>query len=616
MTSSYNYELPPYQGGEYLAPNTSPRAVSPLSSAPNHGLAHSVPNHDVSTETLLNNRATPTKEQTNVQCNAFQPKRSKRLLFRDWYWEFAAATFSLACVVTVIVILRFYQGKSLSTWHFFHDITLNTVVALLSTLSRTALIVPVASCISQLKWIHLVSSPRSLHEFQVLDEASRGPWGSMTLIWRLHFKAKLATWGALITIVSLAMGPLSQQLLSYPSRLHLEETGATFYRNQIYDSGAGWGLTGASCMTFMIQIRSYLLTSCLDRVMDPTMQGAILNGLYNLSAPVQVQCQTGNCQWDDFTTLAVSSECKNVTSSTKIECGVIAKGRLCNYTTPSGFFIKSSTRFSSGGGSATQFNSTARPPQTSSQLGSVVNSTLLDFAAARMTGPYSDEAPDITECGLRWVARHVQNTTVVNGTFHPGIFTDHELSGVTNPFDERRWVTFNVSNESAAFPGNRSFSVGPVDNARVAEFLSTVFSSSLSDTFGLALNASNLTRAMERISDSMTYTLGQSPSGIELPGQTITPEQYVHVNWEWIVLPIVEVAMGIAFLAATLLQSWRKDVVAWKSSAIIPLLTEMEGWRTGEVRTGSAWEVEKRVKGMMGLLESKENGGQIFRRVQ
>jgi hypothetical protein len=43
------------------------------------------------------------------------------------------------CVVVIIIILKVYQERSLSSWHFVHNITLNTVVALISTLSRTAL---------------------------------------------------------------------------------------------------------------------------------------------------------------------------------------------------------------------------------------------------------------------------------------------------------------------------------------------------------------------------------------------------------------------------------------------------------------------------------------------
>ena len=123
--------------------------------------------------------------------------------------------------------------------------SLNTLVAILSTLARTALLVPVASCISQLKWIYLVSASRSLRSVQVFDDASRGPWGSMELIWKLNFRSKLASWGSVITILTLMMGPFSQQLLLYPSRPQYSPTGATFHASQVYNSQAN-GVSGFS----------------------------------------------------------------------------------------------------------------------------------------------------------------------------------------------------------------------------------------------------------------------------------------------------------------------------------------------------------------------------------
>ena len=147
------------------------------------------------------------------------------------------------------------------------------------------------------------------------------------------------------------------------------------------------------------------------------------------------------------------------------------------------------------------------------------------------------------------------------------------------------------------------------------EFLSGIFSSPLRDPYGLALyNSSNLTQAVEAISTSMTYALGQGPSSINLPGRSTTTEQYVEVHWAWISVPVAEVVMGIEFFVATPVHTWRRGVVAWKSSAIVPLLTHIEGWRTEESGMGSAREVERRVSEMRGLLERDDNGEQRFRR--
>ena len=173
---------------------------------------------------------------TDVVLNPLRKRPAFSL--RDWQWEFGASIFSFGCFAAVVGILARNDNRSLASWNFVFGVTLNTLIAVLSTLSRTALMVPVASCISQLKWIHLVGASRPLREVQVFDDASRGPWGSLELIWRLHIKTKLATWGSLITLLTLAMGPFAQQLLSYPSR-SVNSGEATFYTSHIYDSAYG-----------------------------------------------------------------------------------------------------------------------------------------------------------------------------------------------------------------------------------------------------------------------------------------------------------------------------------------------------------------------------------------
>lgn len=170
-------------------------------------------------------------------------KKHSTLVLGDWIWEFAAAILSFTCLAAAVVVLSVYHGKPLSKWNFLFDANPNTVIAILSTLSRTALLVPVASCISQLKWIHLATSTRSLRDVQTFEDASRGPWGGLELIWRLNVKSKLAAWGSCITILTLAMGPFAQQLVSYPTRLQYAPD-ATFYSAQIYDSGGARRTTG------------------------------------------------------------------------------------------------------------------------------------------------------------------------------------------------------------------------------------------------------------------------------------------------------------------------------------------------------------------------------------
>lgn len=63
--------------------------------------------------------------------------------------------------------------------------TLNSLLALLTTVAKAGLMIPIGAAIGQLKWIWFAQKERPLADFQTFDEASRGPIGSLKLIGRL-----------------------------------------------------------------------------------------------------------------------------------------------------------------------------------------------------------------------------------------------------------------------------------------------------------------------------------------------------------------------------------------------------------------------------------------------
>ena len=71
-------------------------------------------------------------------------------------------------------------------------------------------------CISQSKWLLFAREPQRLIDFYTIDEASRGPFGALSLLIRLKGRAVLASVGAFIVFTSLGIDPFTQQVLSYP----------------------------------------------------------------------------------------------------------------------------------------------------------------------------------------------------------------------------------------------------------------------------------------------------------------------------------------------------------------------------------------------------------------
>lgn len=146
------------------------------------------------------------------------PKRSSlSYYFFDWWLlELSSMLLSLASAAAIVGVLAHYQDRPLSEWPY--RITINTLISFLNSLAKGAVLLVVASAVSQLKWLWFhQSKAKSLKDIQLFDNASRGPLGALQLI--LHApKGVLASFCSLVIIVSFGMDPFTQQVLSFPQR--------------------------------------------------------------------------------------------------------------------------------------------------------------------------------------------------------------------------------------------------------------------------------------------------------------------------------------------------------------------------------------------------------------
>jgi hypothetical protein len=100
-----------------------------------------------------------------------------------WWWEIWACIGSLVAVAATAGLLYAYDGKPQPSWPY--GITLNSAVSWLSSMTKSFLLVPSASCISQSIWISYSLKAQKLDRLATYDAASRGPWGAFQLIWTL-----------------------------------------------------------------------------------------------------------------------------------------------------------------------------------------------------------------------------------------------------------------------------------------------------------------------------------------------------------------------------------------------------------------------------------------------
>lgn len=154
-----------------------------------------------------------------------------------WWWEIGGALLSIICVGLVLVVLFEASDIALAAWPLW--IQPNSLIAVFTTVGKSAMMVPIASCISQLKWRHFELRANRLSHLQVLDEASRGPWGSLMLLFDFRMSARIAQALAVISLLSLGFDPSAQQILDFPTReIRLTNTSASVGVASSYTSKA------------------------------------------------------------------------------------------------------------------------------------------------------------------------------------------------------------------------------------------------------------------------------------------------------------------------------------------------------------------------------------------
>lgn len=110
-------------------------------------------------------------------------------VFLCWWPELLASLLSVASLASLIVVLLHYHGRGINDLHLPSSLTLNGLVAILSTLIRVSLMVPIGSAISQEVWLWLSKPQKNrgqLRNLEFSDKASRDPWGSLIFLIRVR----------------------------------------------------------------------------------------------------------------------------------------------------------------------------------------------------------------------------------------------------------------------------------------------------------------------------------------------------------------------------------------------------------------------------------------------
>jgi hypothetical protein len=104
-----------------------------------------------------------------------------RFSMRDWWWELTSWALGTTFLLALIALLSSFNGKRLDTWQ--SDLSINAIVSVLAQAAQSSLLVILNSGISQLKWDWLRKT-KYKEDIQLFDDASRGPLGSLDLLWK------------------------------------------------------------------------------------------------------------------------------------------------------------------------------------------------------------------------------------------------------------------------------------------------------------------------------------------------------------------------------------------------------------------------------------------------
>ncbi|KAF2456140.1 hypothetical protein BDY21DRAFT_56718 [Lineolata rhizophorae] len=243
-------------------------------------------------------------------------RRLRRIIRRDGIirviielWGVELFTWGIAAVFmgAVVVGLILMDDKPIRDWPL--GISLNAYISVGAKIVTSGLLHSTSESLGQLKWGWFGGSrSRRIGDFELFDNASRGPWGSVLLV-ALTKGRSIATIGAIITVLSLGLETFIQQVVSVENRTVLQEYGSiartSFYqRTPVYRQETEFNGT-----------RIMYMNQEMDAILEPFFFGPGIDPVTfgnGTKADMPMFCPTSSCTWEGYESLAVCSTCEDV----------------------------------------------------------------------------------------------------------------------------------------------------------------------------------------------------------------------------------------------------------------------------------------------------------------
>lgn len=567
---------------------------------------------------------TPSQECTDKHQSRAQIKRDT--ILRSWWREMIATIFSITSMALVLVLVLKINNTALGSWNFHVGslaIQPNTLISVLTTIGQTLMMVPVTACIGQLKWRYFRRS-RHLHHMQLMDDASRGPWGSLLLLSHLaSTKAATASLLALVTIVALGIGPSAQQILEFrPERVLLKNATAEIglasnyssksYVSQ-YSSGSG---------------RAYYTSTYNSDIFK--LQSSVVDGLAGSVFVPNFNCPGDTCTWPEYTSLGICGTHYNLTDRVDPICTGDSFQSNCTYEVPRTLIGPGDEETVTV--SFADQSSPLSPPTTIFQstsvtdAGTAVGIFAIKVSNANVRPTYMPPATEISFSKWNWCAK-----TYRNGTASPAGVTSENIVS-----EDLVQSGFWSNDEGDAGSGSiiyttqsgLKFYVDHNTQLQLFDWLSQFLGRSIEDRYphtgtqmdgdsfnlGFFLYASDLKKVTQDLADTLTNQIrstspGDNLNATRLAGNAYITETYIRIRWQWIVVPLAEATLTCVLLVVSIVATRSEPLL--KSSVLAFLFHPLEGLKMEDLNADdlkTASKLDYLSKTMVAKFEPSQDG--------
>lgn len=212
--------------------------------------------------------------------------------FREWQWELASCVASVSCLITMLILLLVYRNRAVPELSM--GLTINAIISVLITAAKVAMLSAVAGAMGQIKWKWFRQNWGPLRNLDLFDEASRGgPWGAIHFLAKVRWSSPAAI-GAVVLLLSLAMDPFAQQLLTYPVQLT--------YRD-----------SPDASMTIARSVNPNIIH------FDNIIQRYVTDAIWNNPRTFTTSCSSGNCTFPSFQSISWCPRCEDITNDVVVQ---------------------------------------------------------------------------------------------------------------------------------------------------------------------------------------------------------------------------------------------------------------------------------------------------------